>query len=280
MRAVIPGLIKDEEIFQPIEPGFKSYPSSHVEFLLGAAIKLDKDTKTVTVATAPHTTRAVPYDYLVVATGSRAESGVPWKASGTYDDCVRTLHETGQQIHAAKSVVVAGAGATGVELAAEIKDAYGDAKDVTLLSAGGEIVGGDMAAVAVEKELTRLRVVVKKGVQASGFEKLDDGRTQVLLSNGETLVTDMYLPATGLMANTEFLPLDCLNERKYVQVDAEHRVLGLADTWALGDVVSRPRGTFVEADLHVRDVLSSPKHFLCVRQCVTDNVYRNRLLGW
>lgn len=256
MRAVVPGLIKDDELFLPLEPGFKSYPLGSFEFVLGAATKLDKDTKTVAVTTAPHTSRAVAYDYLVVATGARAEAGVPWKASGSYEECLATLHETAEAVGSAKSVVVAGAGATGVELAAEIKDAFGDAKEVVLLSAGAEIVGGDLSAPTVEKELLRLKVVVKKGVQASGFEKQEDGRTQVLLSNGETLVTDLYLPATGLMANTEFLPLDCLNERKYVEVDAENRVRGLTDTWALGDVVSKPRGNFVITDIHVRASVS------------------------
>lgn len=257
VRAVIPGLIKDEELFIPVEPGFKAYPQGCFEFVLGAATKLDKDAKSVTVnvATTPATTtRVISYDYLVVATGARAEAGVPWKASGTYEECLESLHETTAAVGAAKSVVVAGAGATGIELAAEIKDAFGDAKEVILLSAGAEIVGGDPSAPTIEKELNKLNVIVKKGVQASGFEKQEDGRTEVMLSNGETLITDLYLPATGLMANTEFLPSDCLNERKYVEVDAENRVKGLADTWALGDVVSKPRGTFILTDIHVRNI--------------------------
>lgn len=255
---MIPGLIKDEEIFHPIEPGFKSYPAGSVEVIIGAATKLDKDAKTVTVATSAEveasSSRSVSYDYLVIATGSRAEAGVPWKASGTHEECLATLHSTAEAVGAARSVVVAGAGPTGVELAAEIKDEYGDKKEVYLLSAGGEIVGGDSSAATIEKELLKLRVIVKKGVQASSFEKLPDGQTQLMLSDGESIVTDLYLPATGLMANTEFLPLDCLNERKYVEVDAFHRARGLTDAWALGDVVSKPRGTFTEADAQVRHI--------------------------
>lgn len=249
---MIPGLLKDEEMLLPLEPGFKAYPQGSFEFVLGAATKVDKDTKTVAITTAPHTTRSISYDYLVVATGARAEAGVPWKASGSYEECLETLHATTASVGAAQSIVVAGAGATGVEVAAEIKDAFGDAKEVILLSAGPEIVGGDVVAPSIERELLRLNVIVKKGVQAGAFDKLDDGRTQLVLSNGETLITDLYLPATGLMANTGFLPIDCLAENKYVKVDAEHRVQGLPDAWALGDVVSKPRGTFVVADLHVR----------------------------
>lgn len=262
MRAVIPGQISDEEIFHPIEPGFKSYPAGSVDFIVGAATKLDSESKTVTVSTAADPSRRISYDYLVVATGSRAEAGVPWKASSTYEACLETLHATAESIGAAGSVVVAGAGATGVELASEIKSEYGDKKEVTLLSAGGEIVGGDPTAVTIEKELQKLRIVVKKNVQASSFEKLPDGRTEVALSNGETIITDLYLPATGLMANTEFLPIDCLNERKYVLVDAQYRVKGLADAWAVGDVVARPRSTFVEADVQVRARTSL--HIVCL----------------
>jgi NADH dehydrogenase FAD-containing subunit len=251
VRAVIPGQIRDEEIFHPIEPGFKSYPAGSVDFIVGAATKLDTESKTVTVSTATDPSRRITYDYLVVATGSRAESGVPWKASSTYEACLEDLHATAETIGAASSIVVAGAGPTGVELAAEIKWEYGDKKEVTLLSVGGEIVGGDATAVTIEKELQKLRVVVKKNVQASSFEKLPDGRTEVSLSNGETLTTDLYLPATGLMANTEFLPIDCLNERKYVLVDSHFRIRSLKDAWAVGDVVARARSTFVEADVQV-----------------------------
>lgn len=252
MRAVIPGLIKDEELLQPIEPGLGQYPAGSVEFIVGAATQVDKHARTVEVETASSGPRTLRYDYLVLATGARAaDTGMPWKASGTYKECVEALHRTAERIDRASHVVVAGAGATGVELAAEIRFEYKD-KTVVLLSADEELVGGDSTASALERELIHLGVEIKKGSRSEGVEELDDGRTQVSLSTGDKIVTDLFLPTMGLVPNTEFLPAEYLNDNKFADVDAEFRVKAAAeDTWALGDVVSKPRPSIPETDAQV-----------------------------
>ena len=251
MRAVIPGLIKDEELLQSIEPGLEQYPAGSVEFILGAATALDKDAKTVEMSTASGS-RSVGYDFLVLATGARAaDTSLPWKASGTYEECLESLHRTAERIGKASHIVVAGAGATGVELAAEIRAEFKDKKTVVLLSADQELVGGDSTAGAVERELVKLGVQIKKSVRSDGVETLEDGKTQVSLSTGEKLVTDLYLPTMGLVPNTEFLPSECLTERKYVDVDDRFRVKTIEDAWALGDAVSKPRASYPETEAQV-----------------------------
>lgn len=189
---------------------------------------------------------------------------MPWKASGSYEECLEALHCTAERIGRAEHIAIAGAGATGVELAAEIRFEFKD-KTVVLLCADKELVGGDSTAGPIERELDRLGVDIKKGARSESVEELEDGKTQVTLSNGETLVTGLYLPTMGLVPNTEFLPAECLTERKYADVDEQFRVKAVENAWALGDVVSKPRASLPETEAQVSYI-----HTLGSQQTLTD----------
>lgn len=260
IRAVIPGVIKDEQLLQPIEPGLAQYPSGSNTFILGEVTAVDSISKTVQVSTyADNGTTSVSYDYLVLATGSTSITPqMPWKASSTYDECLTRLHSTADRIKAASHIVVAGAGATGVELCGEIRFEFPD-KQVILLCADDEILSGDSISSAAERELVKLGVTIRKGIRAGDAdENRPDGKTAVKLSNGEEIVTDLYLPTIGFVPNTGFLPAEWLNEHKYVHVDELFRVCGVQDVWAAGDVVSKPRAGFLITEAQVSDFPSLP----------------------
>ncbi|POR35924.1 Apoptosis-inducing factor 2, partial [Tolypocladium paradoxum] len=106
------------------------------------------------------------------------------------------------------------------------------------------------------RELGRLGVDVRKGVRADGVGGGggDGGRTRVTLSSGEELLTDLYLPTTGLVPNTGFLPADFLDGRRYVDVDECMRVPAAQDVWAIGDVVSKPRASYLNTDAQAAGV--------------------------
>ncbi|CAM1511519.1 Fc.00g090320.m01.CDS01 [Cosmosporella sp. VM-42] len=247
VRAVIPGIVKDDQILAPIELGLEQYPPENREFILGAATGIDPTSKTVTVSTDSGD-REVTYDYLVLATGANgANDSMPWKASGTHEEILFSLHETSQKVGKAEHVVIAGAGATGVELAGEIQYEY-PSKSVILISADKSLVGGDSIAGAVERELVRLGVKMRKGVRVGEAKVRPDGKTEVKLSDGEAIVTDLYLPTMGLRPNTGFLPGEWLNDHRYVDVDEMMRVKGVENVWAAGDVVSKPRASLMNTD--------------------------------
>lgn len=251
MRAVVPGIVGDEELLQPIAPGLAQYPPGSVEFVVGAATGLDPRARAVRVSTAADGARSIAYDYLVVATGAdAAEPGLPWKAAGTHAELLASLHATAARIGAAAHVVVAGGGPTGVEVAAEIAYEF-PRKTVVLLNAGAELVGGDPAAGCIGRELGRLGVDVRNGTRADGVGPGEGGKTRVALSGGGELLTDLYLPTTGLVPNTGFLPADFLNEARYVDVDDFMRVPAGRDVWAVGDVVSKPRASYLNTDAQV-----------------------------
>ncbi|KZL80049.1 hypothetical protein CI238_08789 [Colletotrichum incanum] len=256
VRAVVPGIVKDEQIFQPIESGFASYPKESFEFVLGTATGLDVARKAALVST-PSGPRSLPYDYLVLATGARSTSpDMPWKSANSHEETLDLLHKTAEKVKAAKHIVVAGAGPTGVECAAEIRFEYKD-KEVVLLSAHEEVLGGDTIAKGVEAEIARLGVQVKSNARVRGSRPLPDGKTEVTLMTGEIIKTDLYLPTMGIVPNTEYLDASLLNEHKYVSVDECMRVKGVDNVWACGDIVSYPRAAFMLTDKQAAGVVKN-----------------------
>ena len=260
VRAIVPDTIKDEQIFQPLETALARYPKERTELIIGAATATDFAAKTVTVqpAGAGAAPRTLPYDELVLATGARAASpDVPWKAAEGYDEVRAQLQRTRERVAAARHIVVAGAGATGVEVAAELGFAYGagaDRKEVVLLSATDEILDGDVLAGSARGELAKLHVSVRTGARVAGATVRADGKTELALDGGETLVTDLYLPTFGLTPNTEYLDAAYLDGRKNVAVDEFHRVKGAEHVWAAGDIISVPRAGFMITRAHAGGV--------------------------
>ncbi|GKT45616.1 oxidoreductase ptaL [Colletotrichum spaethianum] len=256
VRAVVPGIVKDEQIFQPIEPGFASYPKESFEFVLGTATGLDVARKAALVST-PSGPRSLPYDYLVLATGARCASpDMPWKNANSHEETIDLLHETTEKVKAARHVLVAGAGPTGVETAAEIRFEFAD-KEVVLLSAHEEILGGDSIAKGVENEIVRLGVQVKKNSRVKNSRPLPDGRTEVTLVSGEIIKTDLYLPTMGLVPNTEYLDSSLINEYNNVKVDECLRVKGVDNVWACGDIISCQRSGFMLTDKQAAGVVKN-----------------------
>ncbi|KAK9414367.1 putative FAD/NAD(P)-binding domain-containing protein [Seiridium unicorne] len=249
VRAIIPGILKDEEYSQPIEKGFSQYPSDAFEFIVGTAEGADFDAKTVKVATADGE-RVVSYDHLVLATGTRTagEDVVPWKANGTHEEVMNTLHKTAEKVTASKHIVVGGAGATGVETAGELGFEFRKNKEIILLCADDQILGGDIVASNAVNELKKLDVTIKTNARVMSTTVLPDGKTEVTLKNGEKISTDLYLPTVGMAPNTEYLPEKVLKDDKFVAIDEFYRVKNATNVWAAGDIVWQPRGGFVIAD--------------------------------
>lgn len=257
VRAIVPGQIKDEQLFQPLATAFERYPKDSYEVIVGSAGKVDTTSKTVLVS-LPGADRTLTYDHLVVATGSRSTgTSVPWKVLDSYDETVSLLDATRERVQAAQHIVVAGAGATGVEVAGELAFEYagpgadkkegGQRKEVVLLCSGPQLLDGDSVGPAATAELLKLGVQIRYDARVAGAKDLPDGKTEITLVNGEAITTDLYLPTMGMKANSEMMDFQYLTDKGYIDVDDCHRVKGLEEegVWALGDVVNKPRGGFM-----------------------------------
>ncbi|OTB06527.1 hypothetical protein M426DRAFT_318929 [Hypoxylon sp. CI-4A] len=248
VRAIVPGILKEEQYSQPITKGFSKYSADNFEFVLGTAEAVDVDDKTVKVVTTTGE-QILHYDHLVLATGTRAvDNAMPWKSNGTYEENAKVIADLQAKIKDAKHIVVAGAGATGVEVAAELAFEYGKEKEVILLSGEGELLGGDSLASNVTSELKKLGVQTRKASRVLSSQELPEGKTEVTLQNGEKIITDVYLPTMGLAPNTEYLPKNLLTDKGFVDVDEFFQVKGTKDVWAAGDITWKPRASFVLSD--------------------------------
>ena len=270
VRGVIPGAIPDKQLFLPIEPGFAQYSSENFEFVLGKAERLDLEENTAQVTENDGTQRSLSYDQLIIATGSRVRGNLPFKSVGTHQETLAALHSLQKQIDVANSIVLAGGGPTGVETAGELAAAYGGGKDITLIISGEHALQASnvlsSVSQAVERDLQKLGVRLVRNTQVKGVqtdteeEKDAVERTTLTLSNGSTLVTDLYLPLFGVQVNTGFVPLSLLDSAGNLDLDKTMRVVGTKNVWGIGDVgnIESKQLTVTDAQIiHLSDTLDS-----------------------
>ena len=205
--------------------------------------RIDVGARTVTTSAGA----AYRYDRLVLAAGSRVNKpDLPGLRQfgfdvDTYDGAMR-LHrhlETLSGGPAAATVVVVGAGLTGIETACELPHRLrelGMTPRVVLVDRN-PLVGSDMGASA--------RPVIQKALSDNGVECRTDvgvtavGPTGVSLTSGEQLDTATVVWCAGMRASalTEQLPVahDRLGR---VAVDDYLRVIGVPAMFAAGDVAA------------------------------------------
>ena len=248
IRGVIPGAIPDEQLFLPIEPGFAHYSASNFEFVLGKAERLNPDSDTIEVTSNDGNSRSLSYDQLVIATGSQMRSSnLPFKPVGRHEETLTALHLLQKEISVANSIVVAGAGPTGVETAGELAAAYGGEKDITLIIGGEHVLQAShvlpSVSQSVEKDLQKLRVKLVRSTQVKGVETTANGeddaaaaQTILTLSNGSTLIAGLYLPLFGVQVNTSFVPTNLLDSAGNLTLDKTMRVAETKNVWGIGDV--------------------------------------------
>ncbi|KAF8540086.1 hypothetical protein BDD12DRAFT_980593 [Trichophaea hybrida] len=194
--------------------------------------------------------RRIAYTHLVIATGAAAHDGWPFKSLGSHRETKQALADVNTQVEAAKTIVLSGAGATGVETAGEIATLWkGAGKKVYLLDSGAgplPMLREDVRRTA-RKQLQSLGVVVKANTRVLRETKRDDGRVSLELSDGGNIVADLHIPTFGLTPNTSFVPEDMLDETKSVKVDTHMCSVDYDNIWVAGDAASVKRKSIMAA---------------------------------
>lgn len=104
-------------------------------------------------------------------------------------------------------------------------------------------------AQAAENGLKKLNVDVVKDVKVANAKTSDSGKTELTMSSGDTITCDLYLPTVGVVANTEWLSKDLLNDKGDLMVDEFLKVKNAPGIWAAGDVTDVQSKQFVFAGL-------------------------------
>ncbi len=248
----------------------------HFEFSLGRLTDIDRERKEVVLApiiddegqeVVPE--RRKQYDTLVIAIGSTANDfGTP----GVQDNCLfldtlpqaRSFHRLMLNRFLAKEyeaqmsgnqrmhIAIIGAGATGVELAAELRLAsrelpsYGldhlesSSVRITVIEAGERILPAltERLSAAAQRELGRLNIEVRTGARVTRV-----AADRLCLEGGEELPADMMVWAAGIKA-PEFLKdlagLETNRANQLMVRDTLQTTLD-PDIFAFGDCASCPQ---------------------------------------
>lgn len=238
---------------------------NHFSFQFGRMIGMDRERKVVLLASNDGDAREVPYDTLVLAVGSQCND---FGTVGVQDHCQfldsRTRAEKLQKqllarymrAHAEDAsnplrIAIVGAGATGVELCAELQHAvrviegYGlrhaspDILQVTLLEAGPRIlpVLNQDVSETVHSGLANLGIDVRvntavKEVKAKG----------VVLADGGAISSDLTIWAAGIKAPAFLKGLSGLETNRINQLLVRRTLQTTIDDsiFAIGDCASCP----------------------------------------
>jgi NADPH-dependent 2,4-dienoyl-CoA reductase/sulfur reductase-like enzyme len=177
------------------------------------------------------------YDRLIIATGSRLFAPLDgYDLSGAYDfkslTAARELVEHARRGEV-KTALVVGAGFIGVEVALLLRSLGLDVTMVQRRWVMPRMLDEETAEFVLD-ELQSRGITVRQHVEATRFIGTDrvDG---VELDNGEELVADAYVAATGVKPNVDYLEGSGLDIGWGVRVDNQMRT-NLPNIWAAGDV--------------------------------------------
>ncbi|QWT21685.1 NAD(P)/FAD-dependent oxidoreductase [Bacillus sp. NP157] len=270
------GLLGDGEEAVP----FLAHGTAHgYRYEPGAIQRVDVEAKTIDLAEVhlPGTEelilppRSLGYDTLVLAFGSRVNDfGTP----GVLEYC-DMLDSPGQAIHLRRRILalalrtagdpsykirigIVGAGATGVELAAELHHAFNDmhrygglgsAKklEITLMDMAPRVLPAvdPRTSAWAQRILERIGVTVRVGV---GVKSVQEG--SFTLTDGSHIPCAIQVWAAGVTGHdfvTSLGPFELSRDRRIV-VDANLAAKGVRDIYAIGDcayAAHNPEGTVV-----------------------------------
>ncbi|KAG8671962.1 hypothetical protein FPOAC1_005221 [Fusarium poae] len=203
--AIVPDY--EHKAFIPYTGFFSSLPNSANHAIVNArVVSLQKNQ--ITLDRPWQGSTEIPFDYAVIATGTRlqAPSNMQHDDKKTSVDYFKTYQ---QGIKNAKSIVIVGGGAVGVQMATDLGEVYPE-KKVTLVHSRDRLMQlyhPKMDAI-IRDRLQELGVDVVTGARANipqdGFPT-DGSEFELELKDGRTLSTNLVIPATGQTPNSQFL---------------------------------------------------------------------------
>ncbi|GAA4321991.1 NAD(P)/FAD-dependent oxidoreductase [Mucilaginibacter gynuensis] len=247
-----------------LEPSNISYPfrklfrNKSLRFRMAELQKVDTQNKVAYLSNG-----SIEYDYLVFASGAKSnffgnenvqKYAIPMK---TIDDALKmrntllntlekaTLVTDAEEKRKLLTIVIAGGGPTGVEVAGmlaelrkrvirrEYPELAGSPSQIYIVDGGPNLLApmSEKTHAAARKILTDLGVIVKSGIQVRDY----DGSV-ITLSTGETIEAKTLIWTAGITANTfEGIPETSLGIGKRMVTDEHNKVTGLDDIYAIGD---------------------------------------------
>ncbi|XWW98927.1 hypothetical protein V2A60_006931 [Cordyceps javanica] len=226
------------------------FQAANIRFIEGVVENIDTSKKTITYASETARATALDFDRLVLAAGSSVvhPKGVKGLTEFAFDiDSLASASRLDLHLKslgdlppsdARDTVVVCGAGFTGIELATELPLRVGPGVRIVLVD-GSQEVGSQLGPgprPAITKALQELNIEVKLGAGISSIDK-----TGVVLSSGERIETLTAVWTAGVRATplTQQVSAD-KDALGRICVDATLCVPAVKDVFATGDAAHVP----------------------------------------
>ena len=222
------------------------------QYVEGEVSRIDPDRRVVELVTPDGVNRELPYDQVLVATGSRDPfSRLPGLAE--YGWCFKNTRDMQRLVNHLRSfkgrrVVVVGGGMAGAETASALSERFrrlGQDVSVELVTASDTLFRQLQPRFARLAEhgthiLEKQGITIRRGVRVTAI-----GPHGPVLENGDFILSDLTVVAAGI----EFSPMPGLENLaltdtgRYV-ADRFLRADGREDIWVAGDIaeVTRPHG--------------------------------------
>lgn len=242
-RLVVKPELADKTLFDL--KGTVAKYGSNSKFIHGEVVGSDIEAGTVTFKTGSEE-ETIEFDYLVLATGSRTVNDV-FKGGKTSVEVKERIEKVSREAKQAKKIVIIGGGATGVELAGELGEHYGKAKEIVIYT-GGKYPLPMLDTGRGQKAQLKLEALDVKVVNDVWLDSVDESGSgyQLKFQNGTTETTDYYINATGVIPNTGYLDPLFLDKKGKVLVDENLHLKGHNNVYVLGDLVSDGNATLVD----------------------------------
>ncbi|HEX3559014.1 MAG TPA: NAD(P)/FAD-dependent oxidoreductase [Pyrinomonadaceae bacterium] len=248
-----------------IAPPYRELLDERLQFVQGAVTDVDLDRKEVAVAGR---VRRINYDYLVLAVGGvtnfwgiegAEQNTLPFRKIRHADELRRRMCDAldrippdaaPQDARRSATFVIAGGGASGVELSTKMADLLRDAfrrrglrgePRVVIVEMGKQLVPGmgDELRAAIEKVLDEKRVEVHTDTRV--VEVLPRGVTFEHAGERQTIESEGVVWTAGVRVNPLVERLDVEKTQKGLVVVAPTlQVRGRAEVFVLGDIANSP----------------------------------------
>ncbi len=197
------------------------------------------DANTLAVELNDGGTESVTFDNAIIATGSRTRL-VP---GTSLSENVVTYEEQIMEGELPKSIVIAGAGAIGMEFGYVMSN-YG--VDVTIVEFLPRALPNEDAEISkeIEKQFKKLGVKIRTGTKVESITDQGSSVKVVVSKDGkeEELVADKVMQSIGFVPNVEDIGLDkagvTLSDRKAIEIDDYMRT-SVPHIYAIGDVTMK-----------------------------------------
>ncbi|KAG8785649.1 hypothetical protein FRC12_017325 [Ceratobasidium sp. 428] len=187
----------------------------------------------------------VPYEYLILATGSTWEG--PLNLPPAKVDAVEAVSAQRTQYRSSHSVLIVGGGAVGIELAGELRESLPHVK-VNLVHRNRALMN-DTYPDKYRQSLHDM--LIKSGVNIILNDMIVDESVNAdgmfMTVSGQPIAADLLIPTRGGRPNTsmlaEFDPTSLIEETGYVRVEPNLQVKlisGACNVYAVGDIIDWP----------------------------------------